>query len=436
MFKLSKSSLFYICLIFMLLFSLSFSYYIYSIPDNIDIFENETRSFHVNFPFSLSFSSEDEILEYTNLNNKIRHSYNISPLQLGNSKLELTLFGKIPVKEIAVNVIPDCEVIPGGHSIGVKMNIKGVLVVGMEEIENNSGEYINPSLEAGLQIGDIILAVNGTEVNNSSHVQDLINDSSNEVRIKVKRKDEIYNFNVKPVFSKLDNSYRIGLWVRDKTAGVGTLTYYDAHNKTFGALGHAITDIDTGILYNIQDGEILNSKVLSVQQGKSGYPGEIKGIFYEADKPIGALRFNTEFGIFGEIYNTIQNPIYHSSIPIGYQNDIKKGKAYILTTLEDNKIDKYEVYIEKINYQTKPDTKSMIIRVTDERLLKKSGGIVQGMSGSPIIQNGKLIGAVTHVFVNDPSKGYGIFIEWMLRVSDKYDKENKNQLVNNLNIAN
>ncbi len=433
LYRISRSSLFYICLIFFLLFSLSFTYYIYSIPDNINIFENETRSFHVNFPFMLSFSTEDEILAYTNSNKTIRHSYNISPLKQGNSKLELTLFGKIPIKKIDVSVVPDCQVIPGGHSIGVKMNIKGVLVVGMEEIENSMGEYINPSLESGLQIGDVILAINGTDVNDSSHVQSLINDSSNEVKIKIKRKDNIFNFNVKPVLSKLDNAYRIGLWVRDKTAGVGTLTYYNTLDKTFGALGHAITDVDTGILYNVQDGEILNSKVLSVQQGKSGYPGEIKGIFYEADKPIGALRFNTEFGIFGEIYNNIRNPMFQTSIPIGYQNDIRKGKAYILTTLEDNKIDRYEVYIEKINYQTKPDTKSMIIRVTDERLLKKSGGIVQGMSGSPIIQNGKLIGAVTHVFVNDPSKGYAIFIEWMLRINES---ENQNQIVNNLNIAN
>ncbi len=418
----------------MLFFSLSFSYYIYSIPDNIDIFENETRSFHLNFPFSLSFNDSEDILEHSYLNHTVRHSYNISPLQLGNSNLKLTLFGKIPVKDIAVNVIPDCQVIPGGHSIGVKMNIKGVLVVGMEEIENNEGSFINPSLEAGLQIGDVLLSINGTDVTNSSHVQDLINDSSKEVNVRVKRKDEIYNFTVHPVFSKLDNSYRIGLWVRDKTAGVGTLTFFNEANKAFGALGHAITDVDTGILFNVQDGEILNSKVLSVQQGKSGHPGEIKGIFYEADKPIGALRSNTEFGIFGEIYNSIENPMIHSSIPIGYQNDIKKGKAHIYTTLEGNKIEKFEVYIEKINYQTKPDTKSMIIRVTDDRLLNKSGGIVQGMSGSPIIQNNKLIGAVTHVFVNDPSKGYGIFIEWMLKASEL--NINEDQLVNNLNMAN
>ncbi|NLK72399.1 MAG: SpoIVB peptidase [Clostridiales bacterium] len=430
MYKFSKSSLFYICLIVLLIGSLGVSYSIYSMPDNIDIFENETRSFHVNFPFEASFNDESkEIIKYTNKSNTLSQSLNISPLQLGNSQIDIKLFGKIPVKEISVNIVPDCQVIPGGHSIGVKMNIKGVLVVGMEEIETSDGTRINPSLESGLQIGDVILSINGINVNDAVHVQNIINDSMDEVKIKVKRKEEILNFSVRPVYSKIDEKYRIGLWVRDKTAGVGTLTYYNTQNKTFGALGHAITDIDTGIILNVNNGEILNSKVLSVQHGKSGYPGEIKGIFYEADKPIGALKANTQFGIFGEIYNGINNPMFSEAIPIGYQNDIKKGKAYILTTLEENKIEKFEIYIEKINYQTRPNTKSMVIRVTDDRLLKKSGGIVQGMSGSPILQDGKLIGAVTHVFVNDPSKGYAIFIEWMLRTCEQYNSDN--QPVNN-----
>lgn len=417
----------------MLLSSLSISFYIYQIPDNIDIFENETRSIHVNFPFKINVSQQEEILSFTNSNNPLRQSFNISPNQLGNSSVNVTLFGKIPIKEIAVNVIPDCTVIPGGHSIGVKMNIQGVLVVGMEEIVTAEGDSINPSLESGLQIGDAILAINGTSVTNSVHVQSLINDSTEEVRLRVKRKDQILNFNVKPVFSKADQQYRIGLWVRDKTAGIGTLTYYDAQKHSFGALGHAITDVDTGILLDVQNGEILNSKVLSIRQGKSGVPGEIKGIFYEADKPIGSLYSNTHYGIFGDLYRNFTNPLYSRPIEIGYQKDIKKGKAYVLTTLEDNTIQKYEIYIEKINYQSKPDTKSMVIRVTDKRLLEKSGGIVQGMSGSPIIQDGKLIGAVSHVFVNDPSKGYGLFIEWMLHASNKYQGE---KYVNNLNLAN
>ncbi len=416
--KLKRINLFYVSLVLFLLSSMALVINIYQIPENIQIFENETRSLKINFPFSLQVSEKDEILEFASSNNYFGNSFDISSNQLGDTSISVSLLGKIPVKEIKVNVVPECKVIPGGQSIGVKMNIRGVLVVGMEEIVTENGQSINPSLEGGLQIGDLILEINGIPVQSSSHVQNIINDSQSQLSIKVKRKDVIYSYIVHPVYSSIDQSYRIGLWVRDKTAGVGTLTYYNVDNASFGALGHAITDIDTGILLNVDKGEILNSKVLSVQQGKSGIPGEIKGIFYEADKPIGFLYLNTEFGIFGDMYSTEAfNHVNHQPLDIGYQKDIKKGPAYILTTLEDNKIEKFEILIEKINYQSSPDTKSMVIRVTDKRLLQKSGGIVQGMSGSPIIQDGKLVGAVTHVFVNDPSKGYGLFIEWMLHAA-------------------
>lgn len=322
---------------------------------------------------------------------------------------------KLPLKEVTISVLPERVLVPGGHSVGVRMNVKGVLVVGLEEIETPDGEFVNPGLDAGLQIGDNILEINGTKVDNAQEVKEIVNKIKKDVKLKVKRKDDIINIRLTPVVSVDDNLYKIGVWVKEKTAGIGTLTFYDPSNNTFGALGHAITDPETGTVLSVADGELLNSKVESVKQGKAGSPGEIKGIFYEADRPLGKLAVNTEYGIFGETYGTITNPIYQQPLQIGYQNEIKKGPAYILTTLEGDKIEKYSIEIEKINHQTTPNTKSMVIRVTDERLLAKSGGIIQGMSGSPIIQNNKIIGAVTHVFVNDPEKGYGIFIEWMLQ---------------------
>jgi stage IV sporulation protein B len=325
---------------------------------------------------------------------------------------------KLPLKEVTISVLPERVLIPGGHSVGVRMNVKGVLIVGLEEIETPEGKFINPGLDAGLQIGDNILEIDGTKVNNANEVKEIINKLKKDVRLKVKRKDDIMNVKLTPVLSVEDNLYKIGVWVKDKTAGIGTLTFYDPSNNTFGALGHAITDPETGTVLSVAQGELLNSRVESVKQGKAGSPGEIKGIFYEADQPLGKLSLNTEFGIFGETYNKIVNPIYPTPLQIGYQNEIKKGPAYILTTLEGAKIEKYSIVIEKINRQTKASTKSMVIRVTDEKLLAKSGGIIQGMSGSPIIQNNKIIGAVTHVFVNDPQKGYGIFIEWMLNDSN------------------
>lgn len=325
---------------------------------------------------------------------------------------------KLPLKEVTISVLPEKVLIPGGHSVGVRMNVKGVLVVGLEEIETPEGDFVNPGLDAGLQLGDNILEVNGTKVNNASEVKEVINEIKNDVRLKVQRKDDIININITPVISIDDNLYKIGVWVKDKTAGIGTLSYNDPSNNTFGALGHAITDPETGTVLSVAQGELLNSKVESVKQGKSGSPGEIKGIFYESDKPLGELTINTEYGIFGKAYDPITNAIYEQPLKVGYQNEVQKGPAYILTTLESNKIEKYNIIIEKINHQSKPSTKSMVIKVTDERLLEKSGGIIQGMSGSPIIQNNKIIGAVTHVFVNNPQKGYGIFIEWMLNYSD------------------
>lgn len=325
---------------------------------------------------------------------------------------------KLPWKEVTINVVPSYRVIPGGSSVGVKMSVKGVLVVGLEEIETQDGTRVNPGLVAGVQIGDSILSVDGTKVDNAREVQVEINESNTEKRevaLRIKRKEDIIDIKVSPVLSATTGTYQIGLWVRDKTAGIGTLTFYNPQTQSFGALGHAITDPDTGSILMVADGELVNAKVVSVKQGKVGEPGEIKGIFYEDDAPFGKLERNTDFGIFGSTYADYTNPLYPEPLVIGYQADIKKGKAYILSTLDGDSVEKYEVLIEKINRQSKPDTKGMVIRVTDPRLLAKSGGIVQGMSGSPIIQDDKIIGAVTHVFVNDPERGYAIFVEWMLQ---------------------
>ncbi|WP_130863733.1 SpoIVB peptidase [Bacilliculturomica massiliensis] len=326
----------------------------------------------------------------------------------------------LPLKDITVSVLPQKTLVVGGQSVGVRMDVKGVLVVGLEEIEGEDGTRVNPGLEAGLQIGDSILTIDGDKVDNAAAVSEKINKVRDEVKLKIKRKDKIMNVTLSPVRSADDGRYKMGVWVRDRTAGIGTLTYYDPLNKAFGALGHAITDPDTSTILPVADGELLNAKVESVKQGKAGDPGEIRGIFYEADAPLGLLKGNSSYGIFGSAYDEISNPIYPEPLAIGYQNEIKKGPAYILTTLDGNTVEKYSISIEKINHQTKPDTKSMVIRVTDKRLLEKSGGIVQGMSGSPIVQNDKIIGAVTHVFVNDPEKGYGIFIEWMLSEENKH----------------
>lgn len=335
--------------------------------------------------------------------------------------LTIVIIGQFTINHdntVSVDVVSERVLVPGGHSVGVRMDVKGVLIVGLEEIETADGERINPGIKAGLQIGDMILEINGTKVYKASEVQELVNEIQGDVKLKVKRKNETLNVRLTPVIAKDDNLYKLGVWVKDKTAGIGTLTYYDPVNQSFGALGHAIIDPETGSVLSVNKGQLLQAQVQSIQEGEAGTPGEIRGVFYEAESPLGGLEKNSIYGVFGNAYHPIENPLYEKPLVVGSQEQVEKGKAYILTTLDNNKLERFEIEIEKIDHQSEPSDKGMVVKVTDERLLKKSGGIVQGMSGSPIIQNDRIVGAVTHVFVNNPKKGYGIFIEWMLQASN------------------
>lgn len=388
-------------------------------PNHLKMFEGESQSLEIRFPLRLSEKQTDHnIIQLVKEGSKSNDKVHLNSLQIGSTNLDLRLFGFVPYRSLTVDVIPKIKVIPGGQSVGVRLNTKGVLVVGLEEIEGIDGKKYNPGYTAGLSIGDSILEINQENVRDANHVTSIINNISvknQPVNLKVKRGDKLIQLTIQPIQSKDEGEYRLGLWVRDKTAGVGTLTFFHPDSMKFGALGHAITDIDTGLLLTVENGEVVKSRVASVEQGKRGKPGEIKGIFYDTLKPIGNLEKNTHYGIYGKAYESISNVLYEKPMEIAFQHEIREGKATILTTLDNDEIKEYEIYIEKVNRQKNPNTKSMVIRVTDERLLSKSGGIVQGMSGSPIIQNNKLVGAVTHVFVNDPTKGYGLFIEWMMQ---------------------
>lgn len=321
----------------------------------------------------------------------------------------------------SVPVLSEKVLVPGGQSIGVKMDVKGVLVVGLEEIEGQDGKKINPGLLSGVQIGDTILSINDKEVYRADEVQEIINEIKGPVTLKIKRNDEIIKVDIAPVISNEDDMYRLGIWVKDKTAGIGTLTYYDPSDASFGALGHGIVDPETKKVLPVETGLLLESQVKEIKEGENGDPGEIQGIFYHTDTPLGSLEYNCEFGIYGTAYNYIENPIYNKPLAVGTRDQVELGKAYILTTLKNNKIARYEIEIESIEDQDEPSDKSMVIKVTDEELLRECGGIVQGMSGSPIIQNDRIIGAVTHVFVNDAQRGYGLFIEWMLESSNRVE---------------
>ena len=308
----------------------------------------------------------------------------------------------------------DIEVYPGGISIGVKINNKGALVVGYSDISTHEGLSESPGKVAGIELGDVIEEVNGENIETCSDLISKVKTCRNdEMTVKILRGNSEITKKVSLI--KEDNEYKIGLWVRDSTAGIGTLTFYDKDSKTFGALGHPITDGDTNVSFNIKSGTLLRSSVLSIKKGERGNPGEIKGLFINENESIGNIEKNTNSGIYGDGSVELINPNFNKAMTVAYRDEIKEGHAQIITTVEDGGAKAYDIEILKLLPQDEPGSKSMIIKIVDPVLLEKTGGIVQGMSGSPIIQNGKIIGAVTHVLINKPDVGYGIYIEWMLQ---------------------
>lgn len=383
-----------------------------NIPDTIFIRDGQTL--HSN-----SLISFNDINSSASISNKIFNfskAVNSSNEQNNKNKVEVSIFGIVPYKDVSVNAVPkNIKLYPGGQPIGVKLNTKGVLVIALCDIDTISNKIPCPASEAGIQIGDSILKINNKDINNSEELSREINNSEGEgINLLITRKGEQFTKKIIPIKSSSDNKFKIGLWVRDSTAGVGTLTFYDKKSGIFAALGHPITDVDTGTLLSINKGEIVKSSIISIKKGVKGNPGELKGIFEDEDKILGDINKNTKCGIYGKANLKLINN-YSKPLEIGLRGEIKKGNAQILTTIDKNGPKLYDIEILKLLNQDEPGPKSMVIKVTDPELLRITGGIVQGMSGSPIIQNNKIIGAVTHVLVNKPDTGYGIYIEWMLK---------------------
>lgn len=321
------------------------------------------------------------------------------------------LFGGLNVSNVTLNVIPKTTVIPLGNTIGLKLYTEGVLVVGMSEIEGKK-----PYENTGIQEGDRIIKIDKKNISNTDDLVQTVNSAQGkEVQVTYIKDDTLEELttNMLPAKTK-DNEYKLGLWVRDAAAGVGTLTFYEPSTKMFAALGHGITDIDTGSLVTIANGELVSSNIVSITKGEKGTPGEIRGSI-EKEAKLGDISKNTSFGIFGKISNKTKLEINQNEMEVLARNEIKQGKAQIICELEEGKKKTYEIQIQKIYTANNTDNKSMLIKVTDKELLEKTGGIIQGMSGSPIIQNGKFVGAVTHVLVNDPTTGYAVFADMMLK---------------------
>ncbi len=337
-------------------------------------------------------------------------SHGKSNIPKGEVKINCSLLGMIPMKEIQVHQIEDRFVYPGGQTIGIYMRTNGILVVGTGVVTGIDGLDYEPALDI-VQSGDYIVGMNGKQVNTKDELVQKINkETEGEIVIELLRQGEKMNIKLHPVQTGKEE-YKLGIWVRDDTQGIGTLTYVD-EAKAFGALGHGISDVDTGGLLQLRDGSLYQAEILSLTKGVRGTPGEVAGMIrYQPEEKLGTIDTNSSEGIFGTVNG--QFKIEEKRVKTAFKQEIREEEATILCGVE-GKVKEYQAKIEKVYLNGHDKNKSMILKVTDPKLLEETGGIIQGMSGSPIMQNGKLVGAVTHVFVNDPSRGYGIFIDNML----------------------
>lgn len=309
--------------------------------------------------------------------------------------------------------------IPGGQSIGLSLSTEGVFIVETVDVNLPEGKTANPAREAGLTSGDCIHSIDGKNIASMEMLTKAVTESSGgPLTVEYTRDGKKHRTTITPVADE-SGILRIGIWVRDSTAGIGTMTYMDPMTMRYGALGHAVTDIDTGRILPIEAGEVYEAQIMEVIKGERGEAGELHGVFTGKWNAIRSLTHNTNAGVYGDLALPQQNPLYPQGLPMAMPEELHTGGATLLTTVDASGIREFDCEILRINPQMTQDTRSMVIRITDPDLLAITGGIVQGMSGSPILQDGKLAGAVTHVFVNDPTKGYGIFIENMIKESEK-----------------
>ena len=313
----------------------------------------------------------------------------------GNTfRMDLKLLGLINIKPVSVQVVDRRVVALCGTPFGIKMVTDGVMVVGTGAVTDCNSRAVSPAQTAGIQEGDIIISINGEKISSKKQLTKLVESSAGQpLSLVVRRGEQLTSLHLSPVRSSLDNSYHLGLWVRDSSAGIGTMTFYDPNNGCFAGLGHAICDVDTGQLMPLSQGEIVEASIIGVHAGKSGSPGQLQGAFV-ANRSIGSLYTNSYNGVYGRL---LSQPVDAQTIPMAQCQEVRQGPVKILTTVSGQKPQLFDACIEKLSLSQDEPTKNMVLRITDPDLLELSGGIVQGMSGSPIIQDGMLVGAVTHV---------------------------------------
>ena len=381
-----------------------------AIPKSTILFEGEQLNIKKIIGISLVSKNKnyDTILTSTD-------SVEENKQELGTTNFEVKLFNTFNVKDIDISVIKRTKVIPVGQVAGLKLYTTGVLVVGMSEIKGVDDKKYKPYENSGIQEGDTIIQIGNDEITGTKELIKKVNSSKGkELKLKYVRDGEILECAISPIKTGA-SEFKLGLWVRDSAAGIGTMTYYEPETKNFAALGHGITDVDTGRLINISNGQFITTKVLSIIKGKDGAPGKIQGSISEQSN-VGTIKKNSIFGVYGIAENVQKIKIdTNKKMNVATRNEIKLGEATILCSLDEDKTKEYKIQIEKIYLNNNYDNKSILIKVTDKELIEKTGGIIQGMSGSPVIQNGKFIGAITNVLVNDPTKGYVVFGDLMIK---------------------
>ena len=416
--KLLNKKVFFF-LFFLALFSAAF--YVFSlftaIPNNIRLTYGSEKNLDFRLPARAVF--EPEAISVLSVNNKpvteniafrLSDDVTLSATGSGSTQMTVNAFG-IPLRRVQIDVLPNIEVIPVGMAVGVRINSDGLMVLGVGPVTAADGTAKSPC-EGLLQSGDLLIYANSQRLSNKEQLMQIIRNSKEFVYFKVKRDNTVSNIKI-PTVKDSNGESRIGVWVRDSTQGIGTITYYNPATGRFAALGHGVQDVDTKKLMNVKGGFIMDSQITSVRKALKGSPGELIGNI-NTSSILGYVKHNSNYGIYGTLEIAAIPNFPGEKFKIGLKDSIRTGPAKILSCVDGNQVREYDVYIETVNRNTSDDTKGMIVRITDPALLARTNGIVQGMSGSPIIQDGRLIGAITHVFVQDPTKGYGIFIENML----------------------
>ncbi len=377
-----------------------------ALPDHIYVKVGEAISYDFQVPVTVERKEDD--MEAIFVEGRVATKESVEPSYYVTCKL----FGVVPVKDIAVTVVEGEAVFAGGMTVGIYAKTKGILVIGMGEVTDWAGVKRTPAKNM-IKEGDYIVSVNGTAVEEKEDLIKLIHENGKDTEvIGLFRDEDFMEVAVDAVLSE-QNRYMLGVWVRDDMAGIGTLTFYRS-DQTFGALGHPINDGDTGEMLLMEEGKLYQTDIIGIKRGESGNPGELSGVIsYGRENYLGEIDTNSEIGIYGTLDGNLKKLEVGTYCEIGYKQEIEMGPAVILSAVS-GELKEYDIVIESISYGGAELNKGILLHVTDKELLELTGGIVQGMSGSPILQNEKIIGAVTHVLVNDPTRGYGIFIENML----------------------